>query len=200
MNKYGSKIVADQIESFCIDCGLKAVKEFSTYQKGGKLRYKSRCKTCQNTHERLFGNKKKKRANCENYRKAHLEKKNEIQKRYYYRHKNKCLEDSKEWKRNNPEKVIISRQVCYANRRSAESKCATKLKFKDWLVIKEKYNYTCLKCGRKEPEIKLTIDHVIPLSRGGNSSPENIQPLCGKCNCEKHTKVVDFRKEEESRA
>lgn len=41
---------------------------------------------------------------------------------------------------------------------------------------------SCPRCGRREPEIKLTRDHIRPLSRGGLNVPENIQPLCGECN------------------
>jgi len=34
--------------------------------------------------------------------------------------------------------------------------------------LKKKYNYTCAMCGRKESEIKLTIDHIVPISEGGD--------------------------------
>jgi 5-methylcytosine-specific restriction endonuclease McrA len=53
--------------------------------------------------------------------------------------------------------------------------------------------HTALRCGKQEPEIKLAMDHVVPLSMGGNHSIENIQPLCKSCNSRKHTKSVDYR-------
>lgn len=55
-------------------------------------------------------------------------------------------------------------------------------------------NYTCQICGnskQKEPNLLLEIDHVIPLSRGGITSEENLQTLCWKCNRSKGTKVLD---------
>jgi hypothetical protein len=56
------------------------------------------------------------------------------------------------------------------------------------------YNHTCLCCGRQEPEIALTIDHVVPLSKGGAHDISNIQPLCGSCNTSKYNKTIDYRK------
>lgn len=37
----------------------------------------------------------------------------------------------------------------------------------------------------------LTIDHNIPLSRGGTDDPENLQPLCSRCNSAKGSKTMD---------
>lgn len=65
--------------------------------------------------------------------------------------------------------------------------------FDEWLGLKNRFNLSCLSCGKKEPEIKLTEDHVVPLSRGGEDSIDNIQPLCKTCNLKKFTKETDFR-------
>lgn len=64
--------------------------------------------------------------------------------------------------------------------------------FGEWELLKKQYGHTCPSCKISEPEIKLTIDHIIPLSRGGSDLIENIQPLCLKCNLKKHTKIVKF--------
>jgi hypothetical protein len=64
---------------------------------------------------------------------------------------------------------------------------------REWGALKEKYNWICPLCQRKEPEIKLTRDHIVPLSKGGESNIENIQPLCMNCNCQKHTKIIRTR-------
>ena len=65
----------------------------------------------------------------------------------------------------------------------------------EWSALKAFYNYTCLCCGRQEPDIELTLDHVVPLYRGGSNSIDNAQPLCRSCNSSKGTQSTDYRKQ-----
>ena len=44
----------------------------------------------------------------------------------------------------------------------------------------------CQECGATED---LQLDHIIPFSKGGATSVENLQLLCGKCNREKSNKI-----------
>ena len=51
--------------------------------------------------------------------------------------------------------------------------------------IKEKWGNECAYCGSEE---NLTIDHVIPRSKGGHNSVENMVCCCESCNQDKaHT-------------
>ncbi|MDP2159445.1 MAG: HNH endonuclease signature motif containing protein, partial [Flavobacterium sp.] len=59
----------------------------------------------------------------------------------------------------------------------------------EWELLKKQYGNSCPSCRRKESDISLSIDHIIPISRGGSNSIENIQPLCGSCNSKKHIKI-----------
>ena len=65
--------------------------------------------------------------------------------------------------------------------------------FEEWLMIKSiLWNNTCADCGRSELEVKLTEDHIVPLSLGGSDFISNIQPLCVQCNTRKHAKFILF--------
>lgn len=59
-----------------------------------------------------------------------------------------------------------------------------------WRQLKELFGNRCLCCGK---EVKLTKDHVIPITRGGTDDITNIQPLCMTCNKSKHVADADFR-------
>ena len=65
--------------------------------------------------------------------------------------------------------------------------------FDEWKALKLKYGSRCLSCHRQEPEITLTQDYVVPISKGGSNDISNIQPLCLKCNMEKYTQTIDYR-------
>lgn len=60
----------------------------------------------------------------------------------------------------------------------------------EWLGLLDFYDHRCLACGVTD---RLSADHVIPLSRGGSNTIDNIQPLCKPCNSRKATKTIDYR-------
>lgn len=54
--------------------------------------------------------------------------------------------------------------------------------------IFEKYNNQCNYCNSKT---NLVVDHIFPISKGGDSKEENLQVLCAPCNARKGSKVID---------
>lgn len=58
--------------------------------------------------------------------------------------------------------------------------------------IKECDGFACKKCGtsvEKEPNLLLEIDHIIPVSKGGLTTEDNLQTLCWRCNRSKGAKI-----------
>ena len=43
----------------------------------------------------------------------------------------------------------------------------------------------CHHCGEKYPPGELTMDHLVPIIRGGKSTKGNVVPSCKKCNSER---------------
>jgi hypothetical protein len=56
--------------------------------------------------------------------------------------------------------------------------------------IKEKWNHQCAYCGSKE---SLTLDHIVPRTKGGSDRVTNVLCCCKKCNHSKgHQKWYDW--------
>ena len=61
---------------------------------------------------------------------------------------------------------------------------------KQWTDICRRYQFRCAICRQSK---ELTADHIIPVSKGGETAPENIRPLCEKCNRDKGNAGVGER-------
>ncbi|MFN6571162.1 HNH endonuclease [Dendronalium sp. ChiSLP03b] len=49
--------------------------------------------------------------------------------------------------------------------------------------------YQCQSCGKTTLVTNLTIDHIIPLARGGQNDISNLYTLCFSCNQQKTDKT-----------
>lgn len=56
-------------------------------------------------------------------------------------------------------------------------------------TILSRDNYTCQYCGVQPGKGELTIDHVLPRSRGGGDVWENVVAACGPCNRRKSNRT-----------
>lgn len=91
---------------------------------------------------------------------------------------------------------VATRSTDYNHRRRARlnaSKDSVGVSTRDWTRLLNRIGRRCFYCGVKAE--RLTMDHVIPLSRGGRHAIGNVVPACRKCNGEKHDDlVVEWRR------
>lgn len=52
-------------------------------------------------------------------------------------------------------------------------------------------SHACRYCGAKAPDVKVTIDHVLPVALGGTDTPENLVTACADCNSGKTSTTPD---------
>lgn len=123
--------------------------------------------------------KKAKYSNDPEYRKQH----SASQRRW-----NEKLKSTPEGLRRLRDIVNISKH----NRRVRikESGSPVTLNQKQWDELCRRYDYRCLCCGEHKP---LEIDHIVPISKGGTNTIDNVQPLCRECNQKKRTQTIDYR-------
>lgn len=100
----------------------------------------------------------------------------------------KALENKRNWQKKNKDKLMEERIRRRARKLGAEGSFTNG----EWELLKKQYGCICPCCGKSEPQIKLTADHIIPLTKGGSNWIENIQPLCQPCNSRKYTKIIKF--------
>lgn len=98
------------------------------------------------------------------------------------------------WAQEHPEKKRV-----YSEKRRALKLTNTPrdkmLTIEEWVVILSRHHHRCAYCGCKlgegAGEERPTMDHVIPISHGGQHSKENVVPACRHCNCSKHGRTPE---------
>lgn len=176
----------------CNECRNKRTREYKASHPEKASEYRRRYK--ENNPESFRAAKKR---GAKLYRERHPEKVRELKRESAKRNR----DTERAWRRNNEDKVAASRRKwcelhpeqkaassrnVRAQRKGAEGTHTPE----EWRELCERYDNKCLCCNEVKP---LTVDHVIPLSKGGTNYIDNIQPLCKSCNCRKSTKTIDYR-------
>lgn len=131
------------------------------------------------------------------YRASHKESISAHDKEYWFAHMAERKKTNQEWKAAHTEhrdaKRVYDREYKKTHRELYCLATAKRLALKysntpteemltapQWREILERYQHRCAYCGCKID--KLTMDHVIPLSKGGKHSADNVVPACAHCN------------------
>lgn len=170
-------------------CKTCTAADQKKYYEANKEKFKARAKAWkQENPERVKQIRQK-------YLKEHAEENREYQRRWAadYRRNNPLNhrrwktspEKLKQWRKANPEKYRNQK----LRRRSREKGTGQYLvSSKD---IKRLLDKPCIYCGEPSKH----IDHIIPVSRGGEHRVGNLAPACARCNLTKSDRyVMEWRK------
>lgn len=126
------------------------------------------------------------------YHEKNAKKLLEQKKVYYKKNRDKCILVSKRYQASTVGKATVKRyssslkgRIADRNaqhKRRIQKQCGTGITNEQWNSILRDYNFRCAYCGVQG---NMTIDHVMPLSKGGEHSAENIVPACAGCNSKK---------------
>lgn len=134
------------------------------------------------------------------HRDKHRDELNRRSRASYAKNSQKRLAASAKWRRENPElakqsvknwtqKNPISVRL-NSHRRRARIRMATiePVTQTDWIAILEFWQGRCAYCLKCHPN--LTMDHIVPIIKGGKHSIDNLVPACGPCNFSKNSSLL----------
>jgi hypothetical protein len=160
----------------CKKCHAKSVKK---WQMNNAEKFKEMNNKWKKTH------KKQRAVESKKWAKAHPGYHQGTNKRWRANHP----DYGKNWRKKHRDKMNNYSQI----RRARLAGVSSNLTTEEWETVLEFYGHKCLCCGKDD--VKLTIDHVVPVLLGGTHTVDNVQPLCGPCNSRKKAKHIDYRKE-----
>ena len=201
----------------CVHCGL--FKRYSEFFKHQKTRdgLRGECKECgknvvkawrgenpdaakKHHHTYYLSHREQQLQKSREWVAANRDKVRAIKRRWSHRNSDYLLVKSNQWAANNRDKrrfsvnrwrkanpVIVN---FHWRKRHFALKTTGKITQQDWIDLLNLYGQKCLRCGTNK---NITLDHVVPLCKGGTHSIENVQPLCKTCNCIKARRSWDFR-------
>ena len=129
-------------------------------------------------------------------KKENKEKKKEYDKIYREEHKEEIKKCKKEWYENNPHKALNFS----SKRRQLEENQGNGITKEQWLEMMNYFNWCCAYSGEYigGDSKHRTIDHIIPLSKGGLNEIWNCIPCYSSYNYSKHIKNMEqwYRQQE----
>ena len=179
----------------------QSVKEYYKNKRKNNLEYYRK-----HDRERYIKNKNIMSGYQRKYREnpKNREKRNKYYRNYYHKYKKRWIGYVNKWKINNPEKIkeyriqnkdrieqwqkewkkknIGKLRLQWARRRTLRLNAEGSYSIEEWDRLLHLVEGVCPCCKKFVGEDKLTVDHIIPLSKNGTNYIENLQPLCLTCN------------------
>lgn len=184
----------------CKWCGtIKLLTEFYYYH--NRHYHHSECKECTNKSilERRKITKEHYDIQQKKYRDENKDRINARSRGWYERNRARRIKIAKEWSEKNREhhrrlwrnwiktpNGKISHKEHRAKYIARKRGVIATFTFEEWIELLVQYGYKCAYCGKSFSDlIRSTQDHIIPISKGGDHTKDNIVPACLSCNCRK---------------
>ncbi len=183
MEFYSHPQTIDRLDIYCKVCKKKASTAYKRTKKGKESSHKCYLKYKQTDKYREVSRK-----SANKYAKT----KNGDMKRRQYRKSEAGKRSNKKYSQTDAGRAASRRASSkryYADLEHSRMKMRARARGCKLDVIEEIFfrDRMCLECFTRD---NLTIDHIIPVSRGGKSVYENLQILCGPCNSSKGNRVT----------
>lgn len=120
------------------------------------------------------------------------EKRKALSQKIYYENREKRMTQAREWKKNNPNwqkeyrktpkgKAVLAK---YNMKRRELTKVNHSLNYKSSQLVQvyEAFDFKCCYCNKPAT----SLDHFIPLTKGGSDVVGNMLPACSFCNSSKN--------------
>lgn len=190
----------------CTRCHIeKPVNAF--YANGYEGRIHGKCKECDKAIRKGYydANPEKYRAQAREYGQIHAEENHARRRRWGGANRQYCLQYNREYNTAHREekrqgyrarRMNMSpddRKAFYARHnftRRARQIGAPRTETIDRQAIIERDKWTCYLCGQICTHQNVTLDHVIPLARGGSHTTDNLCVACSPCNTKKGVKML----------
>jgi 5-methylcytosine-specific restriction endonuclease McrA len=186
-----------------ICCACHQTKPLTEFyrSKGEKDGYEYCCKACHNArtyrwramhpervreNARKFARQERVRIHRQKYAREHREIFRKSMRKHRSKHLAEYREKSRAYQKAHPE--YFRRKV--QERKAKILSVGGSYTEEEWHALCKRFGNICLCCKKKKP---LTIDHVVPICKGGSNTIDNIQPLCLECNQRKHNRIIDYR-------
>lgn len=197
----------------CSKCGRLLVANETNFlkNKGGKYGLRNDCKECKYRYEhehrgnkkeylntkrmeRYEKNKDKELKRQREYNKTHKKEKREYNKKYREEHKEEIKIKEKQYREENPH-IQFNRS---SKRRSLEENQGSGIDKEQWYEMMNFFDWKCAYSGISLNKDNRSIDHITPLSLGGEHEVWNCVPMLKSYNSSKYVSdMLDWYEEQE---
>lgn len=174
------------LTKICTKCNeTKSLTEFHK-KKSGKYGVTSICKICTKKyrHNYYMSDKETHKTNSRNYYARNNEKYRQFKREYHIVNRGKISKNKQAYYASNPDKI---RNLNHKRRARLLGVESGPKPTRDEMLKAQ--SGQCPDCGTTDGPWH--VDHIMPISKGGNDTADNVRVICATCNRRKNNKHPD---------